>query len=283
MKAPDFDYACPQTLEEALALLDDSDRDVTPLAGGQSLMPMLNFRLTTPDLLVDLNGIDELSGPVDQGDAIVIGAMTRFAELATSDVIVKHAPLLKHALPFIAHPAIRNRGTIGGSVALADPAAEMPALLLALDATIIVTSIRGERAVAADAFFLGLYETALRPGEIVKAISIPKAAGARRFAFDELARRHGDYAMVGLVATADDVDPLTSLRLAFFGIADRAIRATKAEQALDQHTPDDADALLRAMDAVSTLAFDGDLNASAKTKQHLAKVLLKRVLKVLSS
>ncbi len=283
MKAPEFDYACPQTLEEALALLDDSDREAMLLAGGQSLMPMMNFRLTTPDLLVDLNGIDELSGPVDQGDAIVIGAMTRYAELESSDLIARHTPLLQHALPFIAHPAIRNRGTVGGSVALADPAAEMPALLLALDATIIMTSIKGERAVASDAFFLGLYETALRPGEIVKAISIPKAAGARRFAFDELARRHGDYAMVGLVATVDDVDPFTGLRLAFFGIADRAIRATKAEQALDQHTPDDADALLRAMEAVSTLAFDGDLNASAKTKQHLAKVLLKRVLKVLSS
>ena len=283
MKAPDFDYACPQALEEALALLDDSDRDVALLAGGQSLMPMLNFRLATPDLLIDLNGIDKLAGFVDQGDAIVIGAMTRYAELETSDLIAKHIPLLRHALPFIAHPAIRNRGTIGGSVALADPAAEMPALLLALDATIIVTSIKGERAIVADAFFLGLYETALRPGEMVKAISIPKTAGASRFAFDELARRHGDYAMVGVVATADDVDPFNGLRLAFFGIANRAIRAAKAEKVLDQHTPDDGDTLSRAMEAVSTLTFDGDLNASAKTKQHLAKVLLKRVLKVLSS
>ncbi|MGI9484658.1 MAG: FAD binding domain-containing protein [Geminicoccaceae bacterium] len=283
MKAPEFDYANPQTLQEALVMLDDNERDVTLLAGGQSLMPMLNFRLAAPDLLVDLNGIDELSGIVDRGDAIVIGAMTRYVELETSDLVSRHLPLLMRALPMIAHPAIRNRGTIGGSVALADPAAEIPALLLALDATIIVTSIKGERAVMAAAFFLGLYETALRPGEMVKAISIPKATAARRFAFEELTRRHGDYAMVGIAATAEDINPFADLRLAFFGVADRAIRVVGAEEALSGHMPNDEDALSRAMEAIAGFVFDGDLNASAKTKQHLAKVLLKRVLKALSS
>lgn len=282
MKAPDFDYASPQTLEEALALLDGSGQEAMPLAGGQSLMSMLNFRLATPDLLVDLNGIDELSGVVDQGDAIVIGAMARYDELERSDLVSKHLPLLIRALPFIAHPAIRNRGTIGGSVALADPAAEMPALLLALDATVTAASIDGERSLPAVEFFLGLYETALRPGEIVKAISIRKTAGARRFAFDELTRRHGDYAIVGLAATAGDAKPFTDLRLAFFGIADRAIRARDAEQVLNGHGLGDGEALHRATDAVvATLTFDGDLNASAKTKRHLTTVLLKRVLRAL--
>lgn len=281
MKAPEFDYACPRTLDEALTLLDQSDDDVMPLAGGQSLMPMLNFRLTAPGLLVDLNRIDDLAGISDERDTIVIGAMTRYEELECSDLVAKHLPLVTRALPCIAHPAIRNRGTIGGSVALADPAAEMPALLLALDATIVIASAQGERSIGAGDFFLGLYETALRSGEIVKALSIAKAAGARRFAFDELARRHGDYAMVGLAVTADESAPLAGLKLAFFGIADRAIRAVAAEHVLDGHMPDDENALQLARDALDALAFDGDLHASAATKRHLAGVLLKRVLRAL--
>ncbi|MEM7043275.1 MAG: xanthine dehydrogenase family protein subunit M [Pseudomonadota bacterium] len=281
MKAPDFDYVSPQTLKEALTLLDEGDGDAMPLAGGQSLMPMLNFRLATPDLLVDLNRLDELSGIADAGGMIVIGAMTRYADLEQSDLIANHAPLMAKALPFIAHPAIRNRGTIGGSVALADPAAEMPALLMTLDATVVVASLQGERSIAAGDFFLGLYDTALRPGEIVKAISIPKAAGIRRFAFDELTRRHGDYAMVGLAATADSINPLNELRLAFFGIADRAFRAIEAEEALNGHTADDEPATKLATEAVMALPFDGDVNASADTKRHLAGVLLKRVLQAL--
>jgi len=283
MKAPDFDYARPQTLSEALKLLDQNVRYTMLLAGGQSLMPMLNFRLAAPDLLIDLSSIDELSGVVDEGDAIVIGAMTRCADLERSDFVAKHLPLMMKALPFIAHPAIRNRGTIGGSVALADPAAEMPALLLALDATIVLVSQQGERRIAADDFFLGLYETARRPGEIVKAISIPKVAGAQRFAFDELARRHGDYAMVGLAATASKVAPFKDLRLAFFGITDRAMRATKAEGILNGHNGGDDQVMNSANEAIDALSFDSDVHASAKTKRHLAGVLLKRVLRALRS
>ena len=281
MKAADFDYAAPQTLDEALALLGEGGRDVMPLAGGQSLMPMLNFRLTEPDLLVDLNALRELSGIRDDGDAVVIGAMTRYVDLERSDLVAQYLPLLTQALPFIAHPAIRNRGTIGGSTALADPAAEMPALLLALDATIVAASQQGERAVAASDFFLGLYETALRPGEIVKAVSIPKTVSARRFAFDELTRRHGDYAMVGLAATAADVAPFQDLRLAFFGIADRAIRTIDTERVLNGHGLDDDQAMEAAKETIGALAFDGDLHASAATKRHLAAVLLKRVLQAL--
>ncbi len=281
MKAPDFDYACPKTLREALALLDENGRDVMPLAGGQSLMPVLNFRLAAPDLLVDLNAISELTGITDQNDQIVIGAMTRYADLETSEPVTRHLPLLKQALPFIAHPAIRNRGTIGGSVALADPAAEMPALLLALDATIILASTTGERQVAADNFFTGLYETARRPDEIVKAVSVPKAFGARRFAFDELTRRHGDYAMVGLAATVRATSPFQELRLVFFGIADRALRSVDAERALNGRTCDDQQAMQRATEALAALSFDSDVHSSSSTKRHLAAVLLKRVMRTL--
>jgi carbon-monoxide dehydrogenase medium subunit len=278
MKAPDFDYRAPKTLDEALTLLNTSDVDAMPLAGGQSLMPMLNFRLAAPELLIDLNALDELTEIKDESGAIVIGAMTRYADLERSDLVTKYLPLVARALPYIAHPAIRNRGTIGGSVALADPAAEMPALLLALDAEIIIASQPGERLVAAGDFFLGLYETALKPGEIVKAISFPKAAGIRRFAFDELTRRHGDYAMVGLAATAGAVSPFKDLRLAFFGIADRALRPTDVEKALEDQTLDDDRAIKAATEAVAALSFDGDVHASADTKRHLAGVLLKRVL-----
>ncbi len=281
MKAPDFDYAAPETLDEALRLLKAPDVDAMPIAGGQSLVPMLNFRLAAPELLVDLNRIEELAGVVDHGDDIAIGAMTRYAALERSELITKHVPLIKKALPSIAHPAIRNRGTIGGSVALNDPAAEMPALLLALDATIIAASGHGERRVAAGDFFQGLYETALQRGEIVKAISIPKTAGARRFAFDELTRRHGDYAMVGLAAVAGNIDPFNDLRLTFFAIADRAIRASDAEQALNGHARGDDQAMAAAKNAIAALSFEGDLHASADTKRHLACVLLKRVLAAL--
>ncbi len=272
MKAPDFDYARPQTLHEALALLDDSGQEAMLLAGGQSLMPMLNFRLTTPDLLVDLNGIDELSGVVEQGDALVIGAMTRYAELATSDLIAKHAPLLKHALPFIAHPAIRNRGTIGGSVALADPAAEMPALMLALDAEFETLSHTGSRRVAADDFFLGLYETALDETEIIHRIHVPVRRD-QRIGFHEITRRHGDYAMAGCAVVADAA--LKRVRIAFFGVSDRAIRAEGAEAALAQSDGGDA-ALAAAVAALDDLDVEGDLHCSAAMKSHLAGVALGR-------
>ncbi|HMB48434.1 MAG TPA: xanthine dehydrogenase family protein subunit M, partial [Afifellaceae bacterium] len=236
MKPAEFQYERPGTLSEALSLLAGADGgEVRALAGGQSLMPMMNFRLAAPDRLVDLNGIGELAGIEETGETVRIGAMTRYSALERSETVRQHLPLVASALPHIAHPAIRNRGTIGGSVALADPAAEMPAVLLALDATIIVVSERGERQVKADDFFLGLYETALEPGEIVRAVSVPKASATARFAFRELARRHGDYAMAGVAMAAQGKEPLSGLRIAFFGACDRAIRATGAEEALNGH------------------------------------------------
>ena len=273
MKAPDFRYERPESLSAALALLADDSVDAMPIAGGQSLMPMMNFRLAAPGLLVDLNGLSELDGIRHADGWLEIGAMTRYRTLAASAVIAEMAPLMAKALPHIAHPAIRNRGTLGGSVALADPAAEMPAVLIALGARIVLAGTGGTRKVAADDFFLGLYSTARADGELVTAIEVPVAAPGQRFGFHELARRHGDYAMAGCaIAAAGD---LSRVRIALFGISDRALRATGAEAAL-AGGDGGATALEAAVATLSELEFDGDLHAAPDTKRHLAGVALKR-------
>lgn len=278
MKAADFQYERPATLADAMALLADDALDATPLAGGQSLMPMMNFRLAQPGMLVDLSGLEGLRGVTIVDGALRIGATTRYVELIRSDLVTDHAPLIAMALPHIAHAAVRNRGTIGGSVALADPAAEMPALLLALDAVVTVASASGERDVAATDFFLGMYETALEEGELVVAVTVPARAPDRRFAFYELARRHGDYAMAGVaVSCSADGDVFRDYRVAYFSIADRALRALGVEAALDGLVP--ADALDAAMTALNDVPFAGDLNAGVATKQHLSGVVLKRALR----
>ena len=266
MKAAAFDYVCPDSIAAALRVLNDPDLDAAPLAGGQSLVPMMNFRLACPDVLVDLNRIPGLSSVLDDGEVLRIGAMTRYATLMTDPLIAAHVPLFGMALPFVAHAAIRNRGTIGGSVALADPAAEMPALLLALGATVVLEGPNGVREVPADDFFLGLYETAREPGELVTAILVPKANGGQRFAFHEVARRHGDYAMAGVAVRASDES-----RVAFFAVSDRAVRSRSAEASLREgNTPD-----------LSDIDFHGDQNAAAETKVHLARVVLERAVEAL--
>lgn len=277
MKAPSFDYAKPDTLADALALLGDPDGDARPLAGGQSLVPMMNFRLAAPSLLVDLGAIAELEGIVEVPDGIRIGAMTRYASLERCGLVAEHLPLLAEAIPHIAHPAIRNRGTIGGSIALADPAAEMPALALALDASILVVSAAGRRRIAADHFFLGIYETALEPGEIVEAIVFRKRSADVRHAFEELARRHGDYAMAGLALCVRGGEQVEEARLALFSVADRPLRAKAAEAALvGAPMRALADAAATAVAALDEVSFAGDMNAGPATKRHLAGVLLAR-------
>ncbi|MGR3342539.1 MAG: FAD binding domain-containing protein [Paracoccaceae bacterium] len=280
MKAADFSYARPKTVQEAIAILADPEADAMPLAGGQSLMPMMNFRLAAPGTLVDLNGIERLRGIEVSGGVVRIGAMTRYCELAASPGVATHAPLFGMALPHIAHPAIRNRGTIGGSVSLADPAAEMPALLLALDATICVEGASGPRRIAADEFFLGMYETALDKGELVTEILVPQKTERDRFAFYELARRHGDFAMVGVAVRLPDTPASSFCRIAFFSISDRAVRATDAEAALSAGLSDEA--VEAAIASLAELQFAGDLNAAPDTKRYLAGVVLKRALEGLN-
>ena len=262
MKAASFAYAKPRALEEALALL--SRAEAKALAGGQSLIPSLNMRLSSPELLVDITGLAELKGIRLEQDVVRIGALATHAEIERSDVVAKHVPLLAEAVRHVAHPAIRNRGTMGGSLALADPAAEYPACALALDATLIVAGTEGRRQVKAADFFKGLFETALAPGELVVAAEFPAQLKDQRTAFAELARRHGDYAIVGLAAFAAN----GTKRFAFFGAADRAVLARHAARASD------LDAAKAAL--AKDLQPPADLYHSSATKLHLARVLLER-------
>jgi aerobic carbon-monoxide dehydrogenase medium subunit len=275
VKPAPFAYTKAKTLKEAVTLLAKHKDDARLLAGGQSLIATLNMRLSAPDLLIDINGIKNLNGIAKKGKYVEIGALARHAQVEHSDVIAKHAPLITLAMPHIGHPAIRNRGTFGGSIAFADPAAELPACLLALGGEIDIAGPRGKRKVKADAFFKGLFETALRPQEMITTIRIPAADKATRVGFAELARRHGDYAIVGLAASArGNGKGLADVRLAYFGVGDTPVRARKAEAAL---AAGDVDAAVKALD----LDPHDDVQATAKTKKHLAGVLLRRVAKQL--
>src|SRR5438094_8720143 len=266
MKAPRFAYARPPSIAEALALLDKHGDDARVLAGGQSLVPMMNFRVAAPKVLVDINRIGSLAGIKVTRSFVRIGALTRHVELERSADVAKHLPLVAAAMPHIAHPAIRNRGTFGGSCALGDPAAELPACALALGATFVVAGKKGERRIAAEEFFKGLYATALKSGELLVAAEFPLAKPGYVSAFGELARRHGDYAMVGVAAHGKGSD----VRVVFFGVGDRP-------QLVES---DNIEGVLSKLD---TLEPRADLHASAATKLHLAKVLAGRVLRELAA
>jgi carbon-monoxide dehydrogenase medium subunit len=275
VKPAPFAYTKAKTLKEAVTLLARHKDDARLLAGGQSLIATLNMRLSAPGLLIDINGIKNLNGIAKKGKYVEIGALARHVQVERSDVIAKHAPLIALAMPHIGHPAIRNRGTFGGSIAFADPAAELPACLLALGGEIDIAGPRGKRKVKADAFFKGLFETALRPQEMIIAVRVPAADKTTRVGFAELARRHGDYAMVGLAASArGNGKGLAVVRLAYFGVGDTPIRVKKAEAAL---AAGDVEAAVKALD----LDPHDDVQATAKTKRHLAGVLLRRVAKQL--
>jgi carbon-monoxide dehydrogenase medium subunit len=282
MKAPRFAYARPASVAEALALLAEHKDDARVLAGGQSLVPMLNFRLAAPKVLVDINRIAALAGIKVTRNHIRIGALTRHAELERSADIARHLPLVAAAMPHVAHPAIRNRGTFGGSCALGDPAAELPACALALGATFIAAGKKGERRIPAQDFFKGLYATALKAGELLVAAEFPLPKPGYVSAFGELARRHGDYAMVGVAAHGSTHGKkFSDMRVVFFGVADRPQRAAQLERALEGQA-----AAARAIDAAlpkldADLDPRADLHGSAATKLHLAKVLAARVLKTM--
>ncbi len=252
MKAPSFAYAKPRSLAEAFDLLERPGAKI--LAGGQSLIPSLNLRLSAPELLVDITGISGFSGIALANGSLRIGALCTHAQLEKSEDVRKHLPLVAEAVSHIAHPAIRNRGTLGGSLALADPAAELPACALALDAVLVVAAKKGERRVKAADFFKGLFETDLKPAEILVGVEFPKAD---KSVFLELTRRQGDYAIVGLAA----VTRASQKRISFFGIAGKPVLLTP--KSLDE-----------AKASVPPPA--ADLYHSSSTKLHLAKVLLDR-------
>jgi carbon-monoxide dehydrogenase medium subunit len=270
VKPAPFAYARAKSVDEAVALLGDTP-DAKLLAGGQSLMATLNMRLSAPAALIDINGIGGLDGIAVKNGAVEIGALTRHAQAEHSAEIAQHAPLIALAMPNIAHPAIRNRGTIGGSISFADPAAELPACLLALGGEVDIAGPKGKRTVKADDFFKGLFDTALGPSDILTTVRVPTAGKDTRVGFAELARRHGDYAIVGLAATAKaDGKGLKDVRLAFFGVGATPVRAKKAEAAL---ASGDAEAAVKALD----LDPPDDVQATGVVKKHLAGVLLRRV------
>jgi aerobic carbon-monoxide dehydrogenase medium subunit len=271
VKPAPFAYKKVRTLKEAVTLLAKHKDNARLLAGGQSLIATLNMRLSAPSLLIDINGIEGLDGIAKKGKFVEVGALARHAQVERSAVIARYAPLIALAMPHIGHAAIRNRGSFGGSIAFADPAAELPACLLAMGGEVDIASAKGNRKVKADAFFKGLFETALRPNEIVTAVRIPVADKNTRVGFAELARRHGDYAIVGLAASArTNGKGLADVRLAYFGVGDTPIRVKKAEAALADGNVDGA---------VNALDLDphDDVQATAKVKRHLAGVLLRRV------
>jgi carbon-monoxide dehydrogenase medium subunit len=276
MKASAFAYARATSVGNALELLTAHGDRAKVLSGGQSLMPAMNLRLISPELIVDIGELAELRGIAVKGDIISIGALTRHAELANSPEIAAHAPLLTEAIAHVAHPAIRNRGTLGGSLAHADPASELPACMLALKATIIVRGQAGERRIAAQDFFNGIYQTALLPEELLVAVELPVARKNSSHFFHEFARRHGDYAILGLAAQAIvQGDAFADLRLAYFAIGDRPVLARTASKLVGI-------AITPALLSDASIALGDELDpqadqqASASMRRHLAKVLLVR-------
>jgi aerobic carbon-monoxide dehydrogenase medium subunit len=284
MKAPAFAYVKPRSLAETFDLLERHGEGARLLAGGQSLMAALNMRLDEPRVLIDIGALDELSGIRVGRDGITIGALTRHRAVERSPDVARHLPLLRQAMPFVAHASIRNRGTFGGSIAFADPAAELPACCLALDATFVIRSRSGERRVAARAFFKGLYETDLRPGEVLVGCEFAQLGVDYRHSFQELARRHGDYAIVGVAACARLTGGvLNDVRLAFCGMGPTPLLAIAAAAAMDA-SPCSRDAVARAQALLERdLAPFDDPGQTAATKMHLARVLLGRALAQMTS
>ena len=284
MKAAAFDYTKVNTVDEAVQLLSRHAGSAQILAGGQSLMAMMNLRLAQPELLIDISGIDVLKGIEVKGGVLRIGALTTHHTILKSDLVAHHAPLLAQAVPHVAHLAIRNVGTIGGSLALADPAAEYPAVALALNATIVAQGPKGERRIAIGEYFQGLYQTALQPEELLVAVEIPVAQPGQKFHFDELSRRRGDYAMVGLgCALSTDGARIKDARIALLAVGDGPVLATQAMAALAGKTIDDATILAAQQALAKDLSPNGDLQADPATKIHLARVLLGRALNALRS
>ncbi len=289
MKAPAFDYVRPRSLDQVFSLLAEHGDEARLLAGGQTLLATLNMRLSEPGILIDITGIDALRGiRLSAGGLLRIGALVTHAEIESSLLVAQHAPMLAMAAPHVAHRAIRNLGTWGGSIAYADPAAEWPACAVALDAIVVVQGTGGERRIAATDFFQDLYATALADGEVVVACEIPVLATGRQHGFAELARRHGDYAIVGLAfAATQNGQGLQDARLTLLGVGTTPVRPRATERFLEGRRLDQA--LLQ--DAARQLATEltgeleplADLTNSAATKRQLATVLLRRCLAGLAS
>ncbi|MFR9807002.1 FAD binding domain-containing protein [Pseudonocardia sp. RS010] len=280
MKPAPFDHVRVTSVDHAIETLVAEDGDAKILAGGQSLVPLLAMRLAQPTRLVDLGGLRELDYIRDEGIHVEIGAMTRSRVVETSPVIAETLPLLPAALRYVGHVTIRNRGTLGGSVAHADPAAEAPSVLRALDAEIIATGPTGRRTIAAKDFFQGFLFSALEPEEVLTAIRIPKQPAGSVVAVEEFARRHGDFALVAVLGAArlDPSGRIADVRLSVAGAGPTPLRADAAEQILNGQVPR-PDLVAEAATAVAEATNPGaDIHAPAEYRRHLAKVLTRRCL-----
>ena len=283
MKPPPFQYFAPTTVEEALDLLGEHGWDAKPLAGGQSLIPTLNFRLAQPAILVDLNNISDLFYiRAGKNDGVRIGAMTRHSQVEHDALIPQRAPLVHETMPLIAHAQIRNRGTFGGSLAHNDPAAELPAVTLARGGRLRLRSQSGERWVPADEFFLGLFTTALEPEELLVEVELPALPPRTGWAIREMARRPGDYALLGVTAvvTLDDVNKCQAARLVLFSTGGEVpTDARQAVEVLVGETPT-PEVIRAAAETAASEDIDptGDIHATAEYRRHLAKVLTRQAL-----
>lgn len=280
MKPPPFKYHDPQSVEEAVTLLAEYGGEAKIIAGGQSLMPLLNMRLARPQALVDMRRVTGLDYIRRENGGLAIGALTRQRDVERSADVAELLPLLHTATRFVAHPQIRNRGTVGGSLAHADPAGELPAIAVALDATLVVTGPEGERTVAADDFFVSFLTTSLSAAEVLTEARFPALRQGTGWSFQEVARRHGDFALVGVAATlALESGKCRDPRITLFGVTDRPVRTRRAEQMLEGQEA--SDPLFREAGSSAGNEIDeptSDIHASAEYRRHVAAVLTQRAL-----
>ena len=280
MKPAPFEYYDPTTLTEALALLAEFGDEAKPLAGGQSLVPLMNFRLARPARLVDLNPISELGYLRVEDGWLRIGAMTRQRQLERSPVVAEAWPLLRTATEYIGHPPIRHRGTVGGSLAHADPAAELPVVMAALDAEFVIRGQEGERTARAEDFFISYLTTALAPTELLVEVRVPALPARTGWGVQEVSRRHGDFALVGVAAlvTLDARGAIESARVAIAGVAPTPVRVVEAEAVLRGERPGEAVFREAGRLASSAVEPDSDLHASADYRREVSGVLVRRAL-----
>jgi aerobic carbon-monoxide dehydrogenase medium subunit len=279
MKPSAFHYERPSTVQAVLALLSDGHTDTKILAGGQSLVPMMNFRLASPGRLIDINRLPGMDYVRVEGNEIAIGALARHADVKDSAIVKANCPLMHAAYEWVAHSAVRNRGTLCGNLCHCDPASEMPAIMLATGASMVLRSQRGERRVAAADFFLGMYETATRPDEMLVEVRVPVAPKGQTFGFREVSMRKGDYAWT-VVATLLTVQAgkITQVAISAAGIASKAMRLTAVEQSVIGQAATQA-----TFDKAGQLAFDtvqptGDVATSAEYRRDLLRSLVSRTL-----
>lgn len=277
MKPANFEYVCPATLEEALKFLDGGAGDVRVIAGGQSLVAMMNLRLARPDLLVDINRLPELHYHKRDGNVLRIGALARHAELAASPLVREMAPLMSAAYKHVAHHTVRNRGTLAGNLCHADPASEMPAVILALEGELVIRSVRGERVVAAKDFFLGPYSTAMQAGELLVEVRIPRKNPG--YGFEEVSIRQGDFALTLVASTLSlDQGRIAAASLAYAGVGAHAVRLAEVEKLLLGNAPSDALFAQAGEAAANRLEPGSDVHADSEYRRDLIRTLTPRAL-----